>query len=341
MMSFSDTLNVLLAELHREGLIRVRRQAVEERRLDRRRLLADDAGERGALGAVALAGGAQAAEQVHLEAGGLRELVGRQLRAALIEVVGDAHRADRVRARGPGADLVELFERGHHRPLGLLDDLEVGRHLRGGHGRRVAAERGGLFRGRRGAAGDDRRGADDGAAHQERPAVDACRESRARPVGGPAGNEGPVHPSRNSSGSLLTLPEARGSRRQTNSKARSLRPADVAGRKRQASGSFQGSVRQWRTCRRQRISALPELLRTCGATARRHADTFQVGCEARRPTPVRICCAGRPFQGRHFQVVRLEVEGRAAAAACTRRSFLPRDWLESTGSRGSTPPDAA
>ena len=62
----------LAAELHLESLIGIRRQAVEERRLDRRRLLADDAGERGALGAVALAGRAQAAEQVHLERGRLR-----------------------------------------------------------------------------------------------------------------------------------------------------------------------------------------------------------------------------------------------------------------------------
>ena len=52
------------AELHREGLVGLGRQFVEEQRIDGRRLLADDAGERGPLGAVALAGGAEAAEQV-------------------------------------------------------------------------------------------------------------------------------------------------------------------------------------------------------------------------------------------------------------------------------------
>ena len=66
-----------------------------------------------------------------LQRGGLRELVLRQLRAALVEVVGDAHRPDRVRARRAGADLVELVERRHHRPLRLLHDVEAGRHLGG------------------------------------------------------------------------------------------------------------------------------------------------------------------------------------------------------------------
>ena len=40
----------------------------------------------------------------------LRQLVGRQLRAALVEVVGDAHRPDGVRTRGARADLVELVQ---------------------------------------------------------------------------------------------------------------------------------------------------------------------------------------------------------------------------------------
>jgi hypothetical protein len=117
----------LLAELHGEELVRLVPQAVEEQRVDGRRLLADEAGEGGTLGAMPLARGAQAAEEVHLQRRGLGERLRRQLRAAPVEVVGDAHRADRVRARGPGADLVELLERRQHRPLRLPDDVEVGR----------------------------------------------------------------------------------------------------------------------------------------------------------------------------------------------------------------------
>ena len=191
----------LVAELHRIGLLRLGDHLVEEQRIHGGRLLAHQARERGALGAVALAGGAQAAEQMHLEAGGLRQLVGRQLRAALVEVVGDAHRPDRVRARGAGADLVELVHHGHHRALGLLDDVEVGRedaaHLEPGsvlRGRLRGLLRGGLRRGllraglgRPGGSGHHRRRADGGVAHEERPAVDArwrvrrFRQGKARP----------------------------------------------------------------------------------------------------------------------------------------------------------------
>src|SRR4029079_3906837 len=59
------------AELHRERLIGLRRELVGERRIDRRRLLADDPGERGTLGAVSLARGAQAAEEAYAERGRL------------------------------------------------------------------------------------------------------------------------------------------------------------------------------------------------------------------------------------------------------------------------------
>ena len=175
-MSFSETSKRLVAELHGEALVRIRDEAVEERRLDGRRLLADHAGERGALGAVALARGAQAAEQVHLDPRRLGELILRQLRAALIEVVGDAHRADRVRARRPGSDLVELVERRHHRTLRLLDHVELGREvdLR----RRRRAGGGALCIRRHRAARDDGDRADHGAAHQERPAIDAGRDLR-------------------------------------------------------------------------------------------------------------------------------------------------------------------
>jgi hypothetical protein len=56
-------------------------------------------------------GRAQAAEEVHLERGRLRELVRGELGAALIEVVRDAHRADRVRARRARTDLCRTRRR--------------------------------------------------------------------------------------------------------------------------------------------------------------------------------------------------------------------------------------
>ena len=187
MTSASDRLNVLPPSLHRVGLLRLGDHLVEEQRIHGGRLLAHQACERGALGAMPLAGGAQAAEQMHLEAGGLRQLVGRQLRAALVEVVGDAHRPDRVRARGAGAHLVELVRHGHHRPLGLLDDVEVGRkgaaHLEAGSVLRGLL--GGLLRGRLrrgllrtgfgrpGGSGHHGRRADGGVAHEECPTVHA------------------------------------------------------------------------------------------------------------------------------------------------------------------------
>ena len=69
------------------------------------------------------------------------ELVRRQLLAPLIEIVGDAHGADRVRTRWTWPYFVELLEHGQHRTLFFLDDIEVrrerrakfrGRSLRGG-----------------------------------------------------------------------------------------------------------------------------------------------------------------------------------------------------------------
>ena len=119
------------AELHGERLVGFGRQFVEERRVDGGRLLADDARKRGALGAMAFAGGAQAAEQVNLQRRGLRQLVSRQLGGALIEVVRDPHRANRVRARRTRPHLVELVDGRHHRPLGLLHDVEILREVGG------------------------------------------------------------------------------------------------------------------------------------------------------------------------------------------------------------------
>src|SRR5688572_26146390 len=95
-------------------------QAVEEFRVDRRRFLSDEPCERRAFRAVSLTRRAEAAEQVHLKLRRLGELVGRQLGGLLVEIVGDAHRTDRVRAGRARPYLVELFRGRHHRALPLL-----------------------------------------------------------------------------------------------------------------------------------------------------------------------------------------------------------------------------
>ena len=51
--------------------------------------------------------------RLHLQRGRLGQLVGRQLGAALVEIVGDPHRPDRVRRGRAGPDLVEFLDRGH------------------------------------------------------------------------------------------------------------------------------------------------------------------------------------------------------------------------------------
>ena len=60
----------LAAERNRIGLLRLRDHPFEECRIHCGRLLADEPRQRRAFGAVTLAGRAQAAEQMHLEAGG-------------------------------------------------------------------------------------------------------------------------------------------------------------------------------------------------------------------------------------------------------------------------------
>ena len=56
------------SELDRVNLVRLGLHLVEDgNRVDRRRLISDETGQRGALGAVALAGRAEAAEQMDLE----------------------------------------------------------------------------------------------------------------------------------------------------------------------------------------------------------------------------------------------------------------------------------
>ncbi len=116
---FERQIERLAAELQREGLIGFVAHLVEKQGIDGGRLLAEQPRERGALRAVPLSGRAEAAEQVHLESRRLRECVRRELRAPLVEVVGNAHRPDRVRARGAWSHLVELVQHRHHRPLAL------------------------------------------------------------------------------------------------------------------------------------------------------------------------------------------------------------------------------
>ena len=179
----------LAPQLHRVGLIRLGDHLVEEARIHGRRFLAHEACERCTLGAVALAGGTEAAEEVDLEAGGLGQLVRGQLLTALVEIVGDAHRSDGVRARGTRANLVELVRNRHDRSLRGLDDIKVGRegraHLEAGiaargcllsllcRSLRRGLLRAGLRRPRR--AGHHRRRTDGGVAREECPTVDACR----------------------------------------------------------------------------------------------------------------------------------------------------------------------
>jgi hypothetical protein len=126
----------LATELHGEHLVGFVAQAVEELRVDGGGFVPDQPRERGPLGPVPLAGRAEAAEQVHLELGRLGLLIGGQLGGALVEVVGDAHGADRVRARRAGAHLVELVHGGQDRSLPLLHDVQVRGEGRSGGRRR-------------------------------------------------------------------------------------------------------------------------------------------------------------------------------------------------------------
>src|ERR671913_637772 len=87
-----------VAELDGVSLLRLDDHLVEEQWIDRGRLLANKPCQRRALGAMTFACRAQAAEQMHLETGRIRQLAGRQFRAALVKIVRDAHRPDRVRA---------------------------------------------------------------------------------------------------------------------------------------------------------------------------------------------------------------------------------------------------
>src|SRR6185503_21002023 len=86
-------------ELHREHLVRLVTQAIEERGVDGGGLFSDESCESGAFRSVSLACRAKTAKQMDLQGCRLRELVLGQLGCPLIKIVGDTHRADRVRAR--------------------------------------------------------------------------------------------------------------------------------------------------------------------------------------------------------------------------------------------------
>ena len=117
----------LATQGHRIGLLGLGDHLVEEQWVDRGGFHAKQPGKRRALRAVSLAGRTEAAEQVHLQPGGLGQLVGRQLGTALVEIIGDAHRPDRVRARRARSHLVELVGQDHHRALGGFDHIQVRR----------------------------------------------------------------------------------------------------------------------------------------------------------------------------------------------------------------------
>ena len=115
----------LRPKLDRIDLVRVGGHFVEDRRVDLRRLIADEAGERCPLCPMAFSGGAQAAVKMNLESRCLIELRRGQFNCPLIEVVGNPHRADRMGRGRPGTDLVELVRQGHHWTLRLLHHVQV------------------------------------------------------------------------------------------------------------------------------------------------------------------------------------------------------------------------
>src|SRR5215831_14264061 len=87
------------AELHRKDLIGFVAQTIKKQGVNRRGLLTDESGKGGPLSAVSFARRAQAAKEIDLKLGCFRQLIGRELGAALIEIVSDTHRADGVRTR--------------------------------------------------------------------------------------------------------------------------------------------------------------------------------------------------------------------------------------------------
>ena len=114
-------------EFYRERLIRLIAQAIEKGGVDGGGLFSEQSRERRAFRAMTFARGAEAAEQVDLERRCFGELVRRQFRAALVEIIGDAHGADRMRTRWARPHLVKLVQRRHHWTLLLLHYIQARR----------------------------------------------------------------------------------------------------------------------------------------------------------------------------------------------------------------------
>src|SRR6185369_11643194 len=90
--------NLFAAELNFERLIRLVAQTVKKQRVDSGWLHTDQTCQRSAFSAMTFTRRTKTAEQVDSKRGCLCELVCRQLRTALVEIIGNAHWADCVRA---------------------------------------------------------------------------------------------------------------------------------------------------------------------------------------------------------------------------------------------------
>src|SRR5215213_919935 len=86
------------AELNFERLVRLVAQAVKKQGVDSGWFHTDQTCQRRSFRAVALACRTETAEQIDSKRGRLREFLRGQLRAALVEIIGNTHRAYRVRA---------------------------------------------------------------------------------------------------------------------------------------------------------------------------------------------------------------------------------------------------
>src|SRR5215212_4003908 len=86
------------AELNFERLLRLVAQAVKKQGVDSGWFHTDQTCQRSSLRALSLACGTETAEQIDSKRGCLREFVCGQLRAPFVEIIGNTHRADRVRA---------------------------------------------------------------------------------------------------------------------------------------------------------------------------------------------------------------------------------------------------
>src|SRR5687767_745930 len=88
----------LAAELDLEGLVWLISQAVEKQRVYGSGLFSYQTRQCGTFCPMTLTGRAKAAEEVNFQSCCLGQLIRRQLGCSLIKIVGDAHRANRVRA---------------------------------------------------------------------------------------------------------------------------------------------------------------------------------------------------------------------------------------------------